>query len=223
VATRIVASLKVNEYVGEFAAVRQGETGRPQLIDPLDVDNAIKEFLASPEKSLEDVAASKADPLLAQSARQLLGALSAATSAEAESASRACETVTTLLEGHSPAAVGAAADGVARLANDAGFFRPADAWPAFRRAVDELSASTVVYPSIADGGDLGAVLRGQRATRDIKQLARALLFVKQVMGATKEEGERGSGMGGDVATLQNEVRLQVEEAARLANSLGSGG
>ena len=78
-------------------------------------------------------------------------------------------------------------------------------------------------PSIADGGDLGAVLRGQSATRDINQLARTMLIVKQVMDDTKKECERGDGAGGDISTLRTEVRSHVEELARLANSLGSGG
>jgi hypothetical protein len=223
VASRVVASLKIDEYVGDFAAVRQGGTGGPQLIDPLELDDAIEEFLASPEKSLNDVAASKADPVLAQAARQLLDALTSAASAEAESASRAYEMVTTLLEGQSPAAVGAAADDVGLLARDAGFFRPADKWPVFRRDVDMLSASTVVDPSVGDGGDLGAVLRGQRATRDINLLAQALRFAKQVMDETKEECERAGGIGGDVSTLRTEVKSQVEGLAKLANSLGSEG
>ena len=73
VASRILVSIKADEYVGEFAAVRQGETGRPQLIDPRELDDAIEEFLANPEESLTDVAASKADPVLAQAARQAAG------------------------------------------------------------------------------------------------------------------------------------------------------
>jgi hypothetical protein len=220
VASRIVASLKADEYVGEFAAVRQGETGGPQLIDPRELDGAIEEFLANPKKSLSDVAASNADPVLARAARQLLDALLSAASAEAESASRAYETATTLLEGQSPAAVGAAADDVGLLARDAGFFRPVDKWPAFRKDIEVLSASTVVDPSVGDGSDLGAVVRGQRATRDINRLARALRLVKQVMDDTKKECERGDDIGGDVSTLRTEVKSQVEELAKLANSLG---
>lgn len=220
VASRIVAALKVDEYVGEFDAVRQGEIGGPQLIDPRELDGAIEEFLVNPERSLNDVAVSKADPVLAQAARQLLDALLPAASAEAESVSRAYETVATLLEGQSPAAVGAAADRVGQLANDSGFFRPADAWPDFRRAVDELSTSAGVDPSIADGADLGALLRGQREARDVNGLAQALRLVKQIMVDTKKECERGDGTGGDVSTLRTHVRSQVEELAKLANSLG---
>jgi hypothetical protein len=219
VASRISVSLRVDEYVGEFAAVRQGETGQPQLIDPRELDDAIEKFIADPKTSLADVAGSKADSRLAQDARQLLDALLSAASAEAASASRAYETVSTLLEGQSPASVGAAADDVGQLAREAGFFRPADRWPAFRSEIEILSAPTVVDPSVADGGDLGAVLRGQRATREINRLAQALTFVKQVMDATKRESERGGGVAGDVSRLRTEVKSQVEEVAKLVNSL----
>jgi hypothetical protein len=215
--------LKVDEYIGEFAAVRQGETGAPQLIDPRELDDAIKEFLANPERMLNDVAASKADPVLAQAARQLLDPLISAASAEAESASRAYDEVTALLEGQSPAAVGAAAEDVGLLAREAGFFRPVDTWPAFVRDVGVLTSFAVVAPPIADGGDPGAVLRGQRAVRDVNRLAQAILFVKQAMDATKKECERGGSIGGDVSSLRAEVRSQVEELVTFANSLGSGG
>ncbi len=223
VASRIVASIKAEQYVGEFAAVRQGETGGPQLIDPRELDDAIAEFLANPEVCLGDLAASTADPVLAQAARQLLHALVSAAPAEAESATRAYETVRKLLEGKSPAAVGAAAHDVGQLARDAGFFRPADKWPAFRSDIEVLSASTVVNPSVGDGSDLGAVLRGQCATRDINRLARALHRVRQFMVDTQKECERGDRIRGDISKLRTEVKSQVEELAKLANSLGREG
>jgi hypothetical protein len=223
VASRIIAALRVDEYVGEFAAVRQGETGQPQLIDPRELDDAIKEFFADPRKSLSDVAASNADPVLAQDARQLLDALSSAAPVEAELVSRAYKGVTTLLEGHSPASVAAAAEEVGLLARDAGFFRPTEKWAAFRSGIEVLSSSILVDPSVADTGDPGVVLRVQRATRDINRLSRALTFVKQVMDETKKECERGGGVAGDVATLRGEVKSQVEEVADLANSLGRAG
>jgi hypothetical protein len=220
VAARIVATLKADEYVGEFAAVRQGELGQPQLIDPRKLDSAIQEFLADPQKSLEMVATSEADPVLVQAARQLLDALGPAAPAEAELASRAYETVRTLLEGQSPASLAAAADDVGLLAREAGFFRPADKWPAFRRAIEDLSTTVVVDPSAGSGFDIGALLRSQRATREINRLARALIFIKQVMNETLQECERGRGVAGDVSALRAQVTSQVDELAELVRSLG---
>jgi hypothetical protein len=190
------------------------------LIDPRELDGAIEEFLTNPKRSLDSVATSKADPVLIQDARQLLDALLSAAPAEAKLAARAYETVSTLLEGQSPASLATAAETVGLLARDAGFFRPADAWPAFHNAIDDLSSAVVVDPSVANGVDLGVALKGQRATRDINRLARALAFVKHAMDETRRECQRGEGGAGNVSALRAQVKSQVQEVARLANSLG---
>lgn len=222
VASRILVSLKVEEYVGEFAAVRQGETGQPQLIDPRDLDDAITAFLADPMNALDEVAASKADPVLAQAAHDLAAALAANTSRAAESAMQAYETVTSLLEGHPPASVASAAEEVGVLARDGGgFFRPQHKWPDFQSAIDVLSAATLGEAPVIDDGDIGAVVRRQRAIRELEQLAKALTFVRHVMEETKKESERGGGDAGDISKLRTEVKMHVEELAKLAKSFGS--
>lgn len=223
VASGIIASLRVEEYVGEFAAVRQGETGQPQLVDPLDLDDAIEQFLADPKAALDEVAASKADPVLAQSAQQLLAALAAGARGAADSAKQAYETVTSLLEGHSPAVVASSAEEVGVLARDGGFFRPSDKWLEFRSAIELISAATTGDAPVISDGDVGAVVRSQRAIRELERLAKALTFVQHVMWETKKESERGGGHAGDVSTLRAKVRTQVQELAKLANSLGSEG
>jgi hypothetical protein len=220
VASRILASLNVEEYIGEFAAVRQGDTGLPQLIDPRDLDDAIEEFLADPQKALGEAAASRADPVLAQSAHQLLDALTAAASAETLSFQTHYETVTALLEGQSPATVASAAEEVGVLAKDAGFFRPSEDWVKFRSSIDFLSASTVGDLPLMTAGDIGAVLRNQRVIREVDRLAKELTFAKYVMAETKKESERGGGDAGDISALRAEVKSHIEKLAKLVNSLG---
>ena len=220
VASGVIASLRVAEYVGEFAAVRQGESGQPQLVDPRELDEAIEAFLAEPTTALNEVAASKADPVLAQSAQQLAAALTAGAVAAVESATVAHETVTSLLEGHAPAVVAAAADEVGVLARDGGFFRPADKWPEFRSALEVLSGATSNKAPVLGKGDVGGVVRNQSAIREVERLAKALRFVKFVMEETKKESERGGGQAGDVSALRTEVKTQVDEVAKLAKSLG---
>ena len=80
--------------------------------------------------ALDEVAASKADPVLAQAAQALVAALAADTSGAVESAKRAHETVTSLLEGHPPAAVALAAEEVGVLAREGGLLPAAktDGW-----------------------------------------------------------------------------------------------
>jgi hypothetical protein len=223
VAANIASSLKVDEYIGEFAAVRQGETGEPQLIDPRDLDAAIKEFLEDPQQSLGEVASSQADPVLARAAEQLLGAVAAAAPHEAESVRLAHEAVTSLLEGRSISSVAVAAGEVGTVARDAGLFRPTNAWRVFDQTVDALDASSSVDLSVPDTSDSNALVRGQRAMRELSRVAQQLAFVKAAMDQTKQECERGGGMAGNVATLQTTVKSHIDDLAELVNSLAGEG
>lgn len=219
----VLTSLRVTEYVGEFAAVRQGESGQPQLVDPRELDAAIASFLADPESSLDEVVSSKADPVLAQSAQKLLAAMTAAAASTAASAREASKHVDSLLEGHTPSGVARAAEEVGVAARDAGFFRPADKWLEFRSAVDVLSAAPTSAVQGAVGDDLGDVLRNQRAIRDLELVGKALAFVKHALDETKKESERGGGRAGDVSTLREEVKKQLGEVAEFAKSFGREG
>jgi hypothetical protein len=221
-AVEVLSTLRVAEYVGEFAAVRQGEGGQPQLVDPRELDAAIASFLANPETSLSEVVSSKADPVLAQAAQKLLSSMGAATAQTAASARAAKVFVDSLLEGHTPSEVARAAGEVGIMARDSGFFRPAEAssWTDFRSAVDALATApdSDALDTVSD--DLGDVLRNQRAIRDLEGVRKALGFVKRAMDETKRESERGGGHAGDVATMRAEVTKQLGEVAGLAKSLG---
>lgn len=221
VAASIIATLRVDDYVGEFAAVRQGDSGSPQLIDPQPLDTAIKSFLANPIDELDGVTKSEADPVLTQAAQRLRAALSAAASKEAVTASRANTTVHDLIEGQSPGSVGKLAEDAGQLARDAGVFRPADRYMEFRAATAALSGLTATADLQLDGSDVGAVLRSQRAARETYQLEESLTLIKQVMDATRRECER-TGAGGDILRIREEVRTQVRELADLAEALGKG-
>jgi hypothetical protein len=219
VAADIIATLKVDDYVGEFAAVRQGDSGSPQLIDPRLLDSAITSFLANPLDELDAVTKSEADPVLAQAAQRLQVALSAAVPHEAATASQAITTVHQLLEGQSPGSVSRFAEDVGLLARDAGVFRPVDKYPEFRAASAGISGLSAPAKLHMDGSDVGAVLRTQREARETYRLQESLTLIKQVMEATRRECER-TGAGGDVLKIREEVRAQVRELADLANSLG---
>ncbi|UBV16878.1 ATP-binding protein [Mycolicibacterium fortuitum] len=218
-ATRIVSSLPASEYVGEFAAVRQGTRGAPQLIDSFLLDNAIRQFLHDPVSSLQRAAECDAEPKLALEARRLLDALTSATVAEADNVASNLETVETLLQGGSPAAVGRHAERVGEAAAIAGFFRPRDELANFRRHVAVLlGAEKEAVPSLTQG-DPGAVLRNQFAAREIAQLADSLKAVERVMQLTKAECERSAGRGADVSVLQADVKTHLETLQTLLSSL----
>lgn len=222
-AATIIASLRVEEYVGNFAAVRQGESGQPQVVDPRELDEAIKRFLDDPEARLVEVSASTVDPILAQHAKRLLDALRACASNTFEAATAAHGIVTTSLEGHTPAQVARLAEQVGTTANDSGFFRPADKFREFRQAIDDLDRSAPPSSLGLHADDLGTLVRGQWGIRETDRLADALRTVKHVMVETKRESERSGTGAGDVSALETSVRAQLAELAALAKSFGSGG
>lgn len=211
-----------SEYVGNFAAVRQGDRGRAQLVDPRGLDDAIHRFLTAPIDALGEVITLCADSTLRAAADRLLGVLHAAVLAEDELLRASAETVVNLLEGHTPAEIGAYAFSVADSAKDAGFFRPVAQWEQFRRHIDCLKAASPAAPPVTFEGDVAAVVRGQHAARETNRVAEALTFIQQCMDLTNQECKRSGGAGGDLATLRNTLAGQVEKLTDLVDSLGQG-
>lgn len=222
-AATIIANLRVDEYVGNFAAVRQGELGQPQIVDPRELDEAVKRFLGDPEARLGEAAVSTVDPILAQHAKRLLDALRACAGKSFESAKAAHETVTTLLEGHTPAQVARLAEQVGATAKESGFFRPADKYREFRQAIGDMDQSAPPSSLGPHLDDPGSLVRGQNGIRKTDRLAVALVTVKDTMVETKKESERSGTGAGDVSALQTSVRAQLAELAELAKSFGPGG
>lgn len=222
-AEAIISSLRVDEYVGNFAAVRQGETGQPQLVDSHQLDGAIQRFLDDPELCLFETSTSPVDPILAQHAKRLLGALKACAHDTFEASTEAQGVVVTLLEGHTPAQVARLAEQVGTTANDSGFFRPADRFREFRQAIDRLDQAPAPGVLEIREHELGPLVRLQWAVRAMDQLAEALQTIKHIMFETKKESERGGTGAGDVSSLETSVKSQLAELSTLARSFGSGG
>lgn len=222
-AAAVISSLKVDEYVGSFSAVRQGETGQPQLVDPRDLDSAIKDFLDHPDERLAAVSASTVDPVLAQHASRLLGALRSCARGAFQGANEAHDTVSTLLQGHTPNQIARRAEQVGTTANAAGFFRPADRFREFRQAIEVLDQSPLPSLHAPRSEDLGSLVREQWALRETERLSAALKTVRQVMVETKKESERSNTGAGSVSTLEEAVKKQLAELSTLAKSFGTGG
>ncbi|MCP9274059.1 ATP-binding protein [Mycolicibacterium arenosum] len=218
-AERIIHSLSVRNYVGEFAAVRQGEDGDPQLVDPRELDGAVQRFLANPVSSLEEVGRSNSDEVLMRDALQLLQACTAAAPSEAEASAIAVAAIDSLLEGQRPADVGRYAEAVGEAASIAGFFRPRDQLGTFRRHVAEVSATDEVALLTLPEGDVGAVVRSQFAVREIATLAHSLELVRRSMDLTIEECRRSGGGAGDLQALSLEVRSKVQRLEAVVRSL----
>lgn len=219
IANRVLSSLEVEGYVGEFAAVRQGVRGMPQLVDPLALDEAVRQFLTDPSSSLEEAKRIDVDPVLARAAQQLLDVVSASAPAEAATVQANAERVETLLEGESPAVVGRAVEAVGEAASFAGFFRPSDQLGAFRRHVSTLSSFPTIDLPPTSSGDAGDLIRGQSTSRQVAVLADALESIRQVMELTKAECARSSAGGGDITAVRDSVRSKLLRLDRIATSL----
>ena len=221
-AFQILGNLKAVDYVAQFAAVRQGDTGEAQLVDPRELDEAIQQFLAEPQAALEELASLQSDPTILQQAKQLLGALAGAADKEAASAAESSEAVKNILEGQSPAVVAAAAFSVGDTAKNAGFFRPSDKWREFRDAVDLLK-SHGGFQELDLGNGLAQVLRHQSTIRDNRRLAESLLFVKEAMELSRQECERSGGDAANISELREAVSRQLKELDALVDAIAREG
>ncbi|MFM8856499.1 MAG: hypothetical protein ACKOI2_04715 [Actinomycetota bacterium] len=217
-ASQIVRNLNASDYVGQFAAVRQGDTGEAQLVDPREFEDAMRQFLAKPEVSLQELADSTSDPSLTQHAKKLLDALSAAGEQEASSASETSAEIARLLEGQAPAVISEAAFSIADSAKNAGFFRPTDQWRKFSDAIDLLSAHDG-FDALDLGTDTAQLVRHQSKIRGNRHLCEALVFVKEALELTRQECERSRGASVDLSALRIKVQQQLEELNAFVDAI----
>ncbi len=217
---RSVLGLPTHEYIGEFAAVRQGARGEPQLVDALELQRALESFIADPVGALEAAASSDADAGTAVAARNLLSAMNAAADAEAEGVTSASSRLVAELEGLAPKDVAEQALEVAQRANERGLFRPADAWGKFRAAIDVLDQDNDPVISVLKvGRGVREVLLTQHAGRRLQLLDAAVGFVRKALAATRDECLRSGTAVGDLAALRDEVKAQVEELDQTVQGL----
>ena len=220
-AVRVISTLRAGEYVAEFAAVRQGN-GAPQIVDPRELDDVIREFLNDPVNALGKVAGDEIEPTLARDARELLEVISSAAADHTVRTARDLATVEALLEGSDPEVVGIEAFEVGKSALDEGFFRPPDQWHVFRRHTELLSSVGVVGALVTGGNEVADVLRNEHLARQISQIAESLAFVKAALESTRAECERSMGGAGDVTSLRSKVQEQIRKLDGLVDSLGTG-
>jgi hypothetical protein len=218
-AAQAAFAVPTEEYVAEFAAVRQGSTGDAQLVNILDLDSALSAFFADPAASLARVAGFDADPTLAVAARNLLAAMTAAADAERGELTAAAARLGELLEGFPPEVVGKRALTIGTTANSGGLFRPTDQWPQFVNEVDVLTDVRRAVHTVTVGAGLVGILQAQHHGRDVRRLDAALAFVASAMDATKAECRRSGGAAGDIVTLRDAVKAQVVEIDGLVQTL----
>ncbi|GAA1546969.1 hypothetical protein [Kribbella lupini] len=214
-----VLEFDTSTYVAEFAAVRQGSDGRPQLIDTMEIDRALVAWMADPARELKRVATAQTDPELALRAGNLLTTLISAEERERHAIEAASKSLTDDLEGALPAAVADRALQIGGTAKDSGHFRPSDAWGRFSRAVQLLEDHKGPLQPASIGVGPAGVLRAQSAGRRLMVLARALTLVRDAMKETKNECNRSGGAAGDVEGLRTAVKAQVADLDAIVNKL----
>jgi hypothetical protein len=217
VAAGVLSRQLARERVGQFAAVRQGDTGAPQLIDAADLQVGLQEFLRAPVLNLRRVVADfqDVDSDLAAAAKDLLSAIEQATPAYLGEVASAVEELVTGLEGQDPGSVARAAHEVGQRARDSDLFRPPDGWSAFRGAVDTLAALPSDLPMQWRSDDQEQreeeALMVQHWGRATVPGARALEVVRQSLVATHQKCLHSGRAVGDLDERLQEVRKKLSQ------------
>jgi hypothetical protein len=233
-AQHVLHKVKTAELIGQFAAVRQGDTGQPQLIDLAGLATVLDEATRAPTAFLRKVTDDLHDvvPVLGVAARDLRKAIEDAAPQCLGAVEDALECLRTGLEARSPLEVAQAAREVGKRALDNGLLRPPN-WAAFTDNVDILTKLPPDLPlgwqrPAGSGGDqplADEALAVQHWARHAADGARALAAIQQSMKATVDECRRRSGAAGDVTQLKDEVRekLGLVEAHLRALSVTEAG
>jgi hypothetical protein len=220
-ARRVLGAATAEALIGEYFSVRQGELGRPQLVDTLDLQAEIERCLADPQGALIRFANSN-EARTQLHAKSLLVSAQSAVDGQHAKFRQTREHAMNLLGAARPSEVGDFALEVGRAARDAGFFRPAERWQEFQRAGDYLSEprDTDVGPEIAN--DLNEVLSNQWRIRSVRILASNLDIVNRAMSATRTECESSSADVESASNLRQRVERQVSEIDQLVAQLAGG-
>ncbi|MGH4027277.1 MAG: hypothetical protein ACRDRV_22130 [Pseudonocardiaceae bacterium] len=227
----VLRTVSAVDRVGQFAAVRQGDTGSPQLVDAAELESGLQQAHRAPVEYLRWVVqeAEDADPALTARATKLLSALEQASPGLLREVTAAVDELAAGLEGAQPAAVGRMAREVGKRALDTGLFRPAEGWNAFTEALDTLEALPSELPLDWRHGnqerDAEEALRVQHWARDAVVGAQSLAVVRQSLAATRAECTRSGSPSGDLDQRRQQVRQklrQVEEHLQVLSTAEAG-
>lgn len=146
-ARAVLPRVQATEWVGQFAAARQGE-GQRTLIDVVELDAALAAVLTSPTAFLAGVASDlRAEaPELAECAQRLLADIEASAAGSLAQTSDALVALESGLAGQRPKAVAAAAREVGRLAKDESLYRSMVSWLDFSDALETVKHTPTTIP-----------------------------------------------------------------------------
>ncbi|MFI7073404.1 hypothetical protein [Micromonospora sediminicola] len=225
VAREVLRAVQATDLVGQFAAVRQGPTGKPQLIDAVELEAGLQRALEAPAEHLRTAATRYADaaPIVAKAAQDLLTAIERESERFLAEVASAVKELAGGLEGQTPTAVAQAAKEVGKRALDNHLFRPHDGWWAFSNALERLEVLPVDLPLDwqSDIGDSAAqeALRIQHWARKAVVGARDLELVRRAMAGTRQECARSGTKTGNLDHLSASVRQKLSQVEVLIEAL----
>ena len=230
-AQSVLRQLPAADWVGEFASVRQGDTGAAQLVDAAFLETGLQEILQSPVASLREVFEEFNDvaPDLAIAARDLLSVIQQASPDHLREVGTAVEKLAESLEGQPPQSVARSAQEVGDRSLTNQLFRPENGWHAFRESVQILESLPPDLPLDWCGkeheGDGDEVLAIQPWAREAVAGAGALDVIRQSLEATNRECMRSGAVGGDLNQLRQNVKKKldrIEECLRALSTAEAG-
>lgn len=227
VAREVLRRVSAVELIGQFAAVRQGDTGAPQLVDAVALEEGLQEAIQSPMEHLRHVVAEfeEAEPVLVAAAQELLSAIEQATPDLLGEVVAAAEELAAGLEGQDPRVVARAAREVGRRAKEDGFFRPANGWPDFVDSLNTLDSVPSGLPldwrRSDQEQDEEAALAVQHWGREAVRGVRALNILQQSLAATRRECTRSGGMVSNLDQRRQDVRKKLGEVEGYLQALST--
>lgn len=217
-------TVRVAEIVGSLAAVRQGDSRNPQLVDVVELDAGLVQFLRQPTKHLRHAGERfhDVDPVLAKAARDLLAAVEKAATPQLAEFRDALGVLKPGLADCKPRAVAKAARDVGRRAMEHGLLRPADCWSNFEEAADRVENIPAGMPLDWQSGgrpDADEALAIQGLARSAIQGARALTVLKDSLAATREECNRNDGSAENIENHGQQVRAKLSQIRNYLDEL----
>lgn len=192
-ARRVLAELP-SDWITDFAAARQGDTGAPQVVDAVRLVPVVDAILADPLAVLSRATFAGGFDEIGNLWRALTSALPAGVVAESSNLRRLLETIDVLLGDQPIETTVGEAQSAGQLAGDHGVFRPTDRFADFRAACERLrdltSGDAAVWLGAATGlteSNVPAVLAAQSWAARARSTAIDLQLVAECLDRTGDE------------------------------------
>ena len=226
-ARSLLSETEKSQWMSELAAVRQGDTREPQLVDTVGAQDAVEAAVVSPWRTLTAACGDKRGyaATLAAAATALHDAIEAAAQEHVQTVQDAVREMEKTLGGADLADLAKAAQEAGDRALNNRVFRPADGWGSFERACKLLPTRSAAWdsrpPIVADAEvDLAAeAIRMQSWCRAAAAAGSELETIQRSIAATAREARyrlSGSSGTGDGA---NDLEAKAAIAARAIRTI----